>query len=50
MQTITFNVNTRPIVLPFEDMPETPNENVQGQVLGFGGTANNQQQGSGENF
>lgn len=46
--TIIFNLSTRPVVLPSDDSVELPYEGIQGQVLGFGGTANNQQQGSSE--
>lgn len=46
IQTITFNLISRPISLPTVESTEIPFENVQGQVLGFGGIANNQQHGS----
>lgn len=50
IQVITFNLSTRPIALSTVESSEIPYENVQGQVLGFGGTANNQQHGSSKNF
>lgn len=43
---ISFNLSTRPIALPAVTSMEIPFENVQGQVLGFGGVANNTQHGS----
>lgn len=45
-QSLSFSLTVRPINLPGTKNFEIPFENVQGQVLGFGGTANNVQQGS----
>lgn len=48
-EQLRFDALVRPIALPSVEYDNYPFENVEGQILGFGGNAtNNQQQGSSE--